>query len=102
MNVRYLEESRGVTAIQWIPRSPPCPFHLGDPEVNFPPRPLPFPLLSSHSGSVHGTFLGLKHTKRVFKNWQLANALFPMVRLALRVRLFSATRCVFLAFFRCA
>ena len=53
MNVRYLEESRGVTAIQ----SPPCPFHLGDPEVNCPPRPLPFPLLPSHSGSVHGTFL---------------------------------------------
>src|SRR4029434_225933 len=50
-------KSRGVTAIQWIPRSPPCPFHLGDPEVNCPPRPLPFPLLPSHSGSVHGTFL---------------------------------------------
>src|SRR4029434_2377078 len=32
-------------------------FHLGDPEVNCPPRPLPFPLLPSHSGSVHGTFL---------------------------------------------
>src|SRR4029434_1223636 len=55
MNVRYLEESRGVTAIQWI--SPPSPFHLEDPEVNCPPRPLPFPLLPSHSGSVHGTFL---------------------------------------------
>src|SRR4029434_2409965 len=36
---------------------PPCPFHLGDPEVNCPLRPLPFPLLPSHSGSVHGTFL---------------------------------------------
>src|SRR4029434_2920258 len=46
--------------------------------------------------------LGPKHTKRVFKNGTLANALFPMVRRALRVRLFSATRCVFLAFFRCA
>ena len=58
MNVRYLEESRGVTAIQWTP-PPPCPFHLGDSEVNCPPRPLPFPfpLLPSHSGSVHGTFL---------------------------------------------
>src|SRR4029434_6869230 len=32
-------------------------FILGDPEVNCPPRPLPFPLLPSHSGSVHGTFL---------------------------------------------
>src|SRR4029434_1475608 len=48
MNVRYLEESRGVTAIQWIPR-PPLSVPFG--------RPLPFPLLSSHSGSVHGTFL---------------------------------------------
>src|SRR4029434_899636 len=67
MNVRYLEESRGVTdfsplisleycSIQWIPRSPPCPFHLEDPEVNCPPRPLPFPLLPSHSGSVQDTF----------------------------------------------
>src|SRR4029434_3205941 len=37
MNVRYLEER--------------------DPEVNCTPRPLPFPLLPSHSGSVHGTFL---------------------------------------------
>src|SRR4029434_303439 len=42
---------------------------------------------------------GPKHTKRVFKNGTLANALFPMVRRALRVCLFSATRCVFLAFF---
>ena len=25
--------------------------------MNCPPRPLPFPLLPSHSGSVHGTFL---------------------------------------------
>ena len=37
MNVRYLEESRGVTAIQWIPAPPPLP--------------------PSHAGSVHGTFL---------------------------------------------
>src|SRR4029434_10951602 len=68
MNVCFLEESRGVTdfsplisleycSIQWIPRSPPCPFHLGDPEVNCPPRPLPFPLLPSNSGSVQDTFL---------------------------------------------
>src|SRR4029434_1336612 len=56
MNVRYLEESRGVTAIQWTP-TPPCPFHLGDSEVNCPPRPLPFPLLPSHSGSVQDTLL---------------------------------------------
>src|SRR4029434_2586201 len=48
MNVRYLEENRGVTARQWIPR-PPLSVPFG--------RPLPFPLLSSHSGSVHGTFL---------------------------------------------
>src|SRR4029434_6446769 len=48
MNVRYLEESPGVTAIQWIPRLPlSVPFG----------RLLPFPLLPSHSGSVHGTFL---------------------------------------------
>ena len=44
--------------------------------------------------------LGPKHTKRVFKNGTLANALFPMVRRALRVRLFSATCCVFMEFFR--
>ena len=37
MNVRYWEESRGVTAIQWIPAPPPLP--------------------PSHAGSVHGTFL---------------------------------------------
>src|SRR4029434_6751661 len=36
---------------------PPCPFHLGDPKVNCRPRPLIFPLLPSHAGSVHGTFL---------------------------------------------
>src|SRR4029434_781092 len=36
---------------------------------------------------------GPKHTKHVFKNGTLVNALFPMVRRALRVRLFSATRC---------
>ena len=36
-----------------------------------------------------------------FKNGTLANAVFPIVRRALRVRLFSATRCVFVAFFRC-
>ena len=57
-------------------------------------------------GLSHAPFIeaevGPKHTKRVFKNGTLANALFPMVRRVLRVRLFSATRCVFLAFFRCA
>src|SRR4029434_10210795 len=54
MNVRYLEESQVGLLYSGSP-APPCPFHLGD--VNCPLRPLPFPLLPSHSGSVHGTFL---------------------------------------------
>src|SRR4029434_6987738 len=54
MNVRYLEESQVSLLYSGSP-APPCPFHLG--ELNCPPRPLPFPLLPSQSGSVHGTFL---------------------------------------------
>src|SRR4029434_10265223 len=54
MNVRYLEESRGVTAIQWIPR-PPLSVPFGRPrgELSLAPPPLP----PSHTASVHGTFL---------------------------------------------
>ena len=57
---------------------------------------------ATHMVRTASTSYGPKHTKRIFKNGTLANALFPMVRRALGVRLFSATRCVFLAFFRCA
>ncbi|CAB1436013.1 unnamed protein product [Pleuronectes platessa] len=39
-------------SIQWIPRSPTCLFHLGDPEVNRPPRPLTFPLLTQHQAGA--------------------------------------------------
>src|SRR4029434_3873978 len=54
MNVRYLEESRGVTAIQWIPRPPlSVPFRRPRGELS-PARP---PLPPSPLGSVHGTFL---------------------------------------------
>src|SRR4029434_10341496 len=62
MNVRYLEERRGVTdfsplisleccSIQWIPPFPLCPFYLGVRSVPRAPSPSPF------SHRICGTFL---------------------------------------------